>query len=83
MNEAKTRAEHIDPALKAAGWGVVEGSKVLRQPPITLGCVKSLYPQKLAALDALKKSLLHQAFSGRLSDREEGSGKVGLSLVGR
>jgi len=24
MNEAETRAEHIDPALKAAGWGVVE-----------------------------------------------------------
>ena len=23
MNEAETRAEHIDPAL-AAGWGVVE-----------------------------------------------------------
>jgi predicted type IV restriction endonuclease len=21
MNEAETRAEHIDPALKAAGWG--------------------------------------------------------------
>ena len=27
MNEAETRAEHIDPALKAAGWGVVEGSR--------------------------------------------------------
>ena len=37
MNEAETRAEHIDPALKAAGWGVVEGSKVLREYPITLG----------------------------------------------
>ncbi|MCW5787311.1 MAG: hypothetical protein KIT49_07430 [Nitrospira sp.] len=24
MNEAETRAEHIDPALKAAGWGVVK-----------------------------------------------------------
>ena len=24
MNVAETRAEHIDPALKAAGWGVVE-----------------------------------------------------------
>jgi type I site-specific restriction endonuclease len=22
MNEAETRAEHIDPALKLAGWGV-------------------------------------------------------------
>ena len=37
MNEAETRAEHIDPALKAAGWGVVEGSRVLREYSITLG----------------------------------------------
>jgi type I restriction enzyme S subunit len=28
--------------------------------------IESLYQQKLAALDELKKSLLHQAFSGRL-----------------
>jgi type I restriction enzyme R subunit len=31
MNEAETRAEHIDPALRAAGWGVVEGSRVRRE----------------------------------------------------
>ena len=37
MNEAETRAEHIDPQLKAAGWGVVEGSRVLREHGITLG----------------------------------------------
>src|SRR5580658_11163696 len=37
MNEAETRAEHIDPALKAAGWGVVEGSRIHREYPITLG----------------------------------------------
>ncbi len=37
MNEAETRAEHIDPALKAAGWGVVEGSRVLREHGITAG----------------------------------------------
>ena len=37
MNEAETRAEHIDPALKAAGWGVVDGSRVLREHGITLG----------------------------------------------
>lgn len=37
LNEAETRAEHIDPALKAAGWGVVEGSRVLREHGITLG----------------------------------------------
>lgn len=36
MNEAETRAELIDPALKAAGWGVTEGSRVRREV-ITLG----------------------------------------------
>lgn len=31
MNEAQTRAELIDPKLKAAGWGVVDGSQILRE----------------------------------------------------
>src|SRR3546814_11783082 len=29
--EADTRAERIDPVLRAAGWGVVEGSRVRRE----------------------------------------------------
>ena len=33
MNEAETRAEHIDPALKAAGWGVVAGSRIRHEYP--------------------------------------------------
>ena len=73
MNESETRAEHIDPALKAAGWGVVEGSRILREYHITLGRIEghgqrleSIYQQKLAALGELKKSLLYQAFSGKL-----------------
>jgi type I site-specific restriction endonuclease len=37
MNEAETRAEYIDPALAAAGWGRVEGSRIRREYPITLG----------------------------------------------
>src|ERR1700686_1664665 len=37
MNEAETRAEHIDPALKAAGGGGVEGSRIRREYQITLG----------------------------------------------
>jgi type I restriction enzyme R subunit len=40
MNEAETRAEHIDPALDAAGWGVVEGSRIRREYPITLGRIE-------------------------------------------
>ena len=37
MNEAQTEFEYIDPALKAAGWGVVEGSKIRKQFPISQG----------------------------------------------
>ncbi|HEY1950030.1 MAG TPA: DEAD/DEAH box helicase family protein [Bryobacteraceae bacterium] len=40
MNEAETRAEHIDPALKAAGWGVLEGSRLAREYPITRGRIE-------------------------------------------
>ena len=40
MNEAETRAEHIEPALKTAGWGVVEGSRIRREYPITLGRIE-------------------------------------------
>ena len=37
MNESETRAEYIDPKLRAAGWGEVEGSKILREFRITDG----------------------------------------------
>ena len=37
LNEADTRANHIDPALKAAGWDVVEGSSIRREFYITPG----------------------------------------------
>jgi type I restriction enzyme R subunit len=40
MNEAETRAEHVDPALKAAGWGVVEGSRIRREYLITPGRIE-------------------------------------------
>jgi type I restriction enzyme R subunit len=111
MNEAETRAEYIDPALQAAGWGVVEGSRIRREYPITLGRLEGfgrrakpltadymleyrniqlatveakawdaaltegvaqardyamIHERKLAALETLKKSLLHQTFSGEL-----------------
>ncbi len=41
MNEAETRAEYIDPKLKASGWGVVEGSRVLREFRITAGKIQT------------------------------------------
>lgn len=41
MNEAETRAEYIDPKLKASGWGEVEGSKVLREFRITDGKIQA------------------------------------------
>ena len=41
MNEAETRAELIDPKLKACGWGVVENSKILREYNITDGRIQT------------------------------------------
>ncbi|MFZ1705333.1 MAG: DEAD/DEAH box helicase family protein [Saprospiraceae bacterium] len=41
MNEAETRAELIDPKLKACGWGVVEGSRILREYNITAGKIQT------------------------------------------
>ena len=41
MNEAETRAELIDPKLKACGWGVVEGSKILREYTISVGKIQT------------------------------------------
>jgi type I restriction enzyme, R subunit len=40
MNEAETRAEHIDPALRRGGWGVVDGSRVRRDYWIAPGRIE-------------------------------------------
>ncbi|MFZ2390284.1 MAG: DEAD/DEAH box helicase family protein [Minisyncoccales bacterium] len=37
MNESETRAEYIDPKLKASGWGEIEESRILREFRITEG----------------------------------------------
>jgi type I restriction enzyme R subunit len=52
MNEAETRAEYIDPALREAGWGVVEGSRVRREYPITLGRLEGVAGKRGKALTA-------------------------------
>lgn len=77
MNEAETRAELIDPQLAAAGWGLVEGSKVHRELNITAGKIKagggramplkadyvlSFNDRKLAAIEA--KSILQEVGEG-------------------
>lgn len=51
MNEAETRAELIDPKLRDRGWGVVEGSKILREYAITAGKIQTggLRSKKLTA----------------------------------
>jgi type I restriction enzyme R subunit len=40
VNESETRAEYIDPMLKASGWGDVDGSRVLREFRITDGKIQ-------------------------------------------
>ena len=35
MNESQTKHDLIDPALRKAGWGVVEGSFLRLEFPIT------------------------------------------------
>ncbi len=73
--EAETRADRIDPVLRDAGWGVVEGSRVRREticPGRIIGNGKRANPmsadyvlfyrgQKLATLEAKKASLGHTA----------------------
>jgi len=41
MNESETRAELIDPKLKACGWGVIKDSKILREYNITAGRIQT------------------------------------------
>ena len=55
MNEAETRADHIDPQLAATGWGVVEGSRIRREYAIAPGRIEGVaggQPRRGKALTA-------------------------------
>jgi type I restriction enzyme, R subunit len=79
MNEAETRAELIDPALRAAGWGIIEGSRIRREviaPGRLVGGQKRsksdiadyvlVYRgEKLAVIEAKKKDLPDTAGLGQ------------------
>ena len=79
MNEAETRAELIDPALREAGWGVIEGSQIRREviaPGRLVGNGKRAQAefadyvlvyrsQKLAVIEAKKRDLRDTAGVGQ------------------
>ena len=83
MNESQTEFEYIDPALREAGWGVVEGSRVRKQFPITqgrlLGQGRKAQPlkadylleyknRKLAIIEAKKRDLYYTEGVGQAKD---------------
>ena len=93
MNEAETRAEHIDPALKAAGWGVVEGSRVMREYRITEGRLQGAGQRskpeiadyvlvyrnhKLAVIEAKRWDLPH---TEGLAQAKKYAGKIGARFT--
>ena len=76
MNEAETRAELIDPKLKACGWGVIEGSKILREYNITAGRIQTggVRSKKLTADYVLVYKGIKLAVIEAKSDIEVGEG---------
>jgi len=83
FNEADTRAELIEPALRAAGWGLVEGSRIVREYHITKGRLQGrgrrtapdiadfllcYRNHTLAVLEAKKRSLHYTEGLGQAKD---------------
>ena len=80
--EAETRADRIDPVLRAAGWGVIEGSRIRREMICPgriqaggkrgkgLACDYVLFHkgQKLAVLEAKRAGLSHRDGVGQAKD---------------
>lgn len=92
MNEAETRAEYIDPALKAAGWGVVEGSRIRREhicPGRLEGFGRRAKPEiadyvlvyrnhKLAVVEA---KAIHKHYTGGLAQAKAYAEKLGARFA--
>ncbi|PXX14763.1 type I restriction enzyme R subunit [Nitrosomonas ureae] len=77
MNESETRAELIEPKLKACGWGVVEGSKILREYHITAGKIQTggVRAKKLIADYVLVfKSIKLATIEAKSDEQEVGEG---------
>lgn len=80
--EADTRANRIDPVLAAAGWGVVDGSRVLREvicpgrimaggkrgKPLICDYVLMYKGHKLAVMEAKKAGVSHRDGVGQAKD---------------
>ena len=80
--EADTRANRIDPVLRAAGWGVVEGSRVHRElicpgritggggraNPLSADYVLTYRERKLAVIEAKRAGLGHTEGVGQAKD---------------
>ena len=43
MNEAEALAEYIEATLAATGWSVVDGIRIRREYPITLGRINGVF----------------------------------------
>lgn len=77
MNEAETRAELIDPKLRECGWGVVEGTKILREYNITEGRIQTggIRSKKLTADYVLVyKGIKLAVIEAKSNDLEVGEG---------
>src|SRR5450759_6042302 len=83
MNEAETRAELIDPKLKEAGWGLIEGSKILREYIITIGKIqtcgvraKPLIADYIVVYKGIKLAIIE----AKSNDQEVGEGVAQAKL---